>query len=62
MREQLLEVLHRRKTLPDGNSLCYKGEVGGHGQDVVKIPSGVIFETPVFEQWVEDSKKPKKCE
>lgn len=26
--------------------LCFPNEIGGHFQDVIKVPSGVIFEQP----------------
>lgn len=50
MKEKLLEIIHyRRKALPDGNSLCYKGEATGHWQILQEIPDSeeiVLFELP----------------
>jgi hypothetical protein len=44
---------------PNKPELCYQGEKTGHFQDVIKVPSGVIFEAPVFQEWVAESRKPK---
>lgn len=44
---------HRPSEFPDGNSLCFPGEVGGHFQDLQAIPQDqeiVLFEQPLTEE------------
>ena len=46
---------HLRRTVMQDERLKRRQEQHG----VYKIESGVIFQAPIFQQWVEESKKPK---
>jgi hypothetical protein len=43
---------------PNKPEMCYAGEVGGHFQDIIKVPSGVIFEAPEVQEMMRANKEP----
>ena len=40
------EAAHLGGHEPDQPELCFPGEIGGHFQDVIAVPTGIIFEQP----------------
>ena len=62
--QRIKEVIHWRRNekiqaemrKPE---LCFPGEVGGHFQDVIAVPSGVIFEQPEVQAMMKANKTPQ---
>ena len=55
-------VKERREELrarQEGIDSIYRNEQDIVIPQIFKLPTGVIFEQPIFQKWVEDSKKPK---